>query len=267
MNRVLVLCQVKKSPQRDMIEGPGGIIDALLGTTDATVTYLSECAGPNKGDVDFRGCYGCVNDEFTEDFQSGILKVPHDNPDSRKEYYSLIVLNTCPFHLMNFKAIHYLLKKDGKIALTAYPSSKPLKMYNKLPLDRYFTLDETTKDRNGTGVLVYRKINVIKAELHDVVGSHIDILRQGSEDRLQPYQTLSTLIIEGDIPELTPVLDLVARYVKDPEQHGAVLANTMRIMNRQLSVMDFRSQFSKRYGYQQAIDMIKELRDMGGLQS
>ena len=112
MRKVLVLCQRKRSttiPDDNVkiINGVVPKINALakrLIGKNYTIEYLSDT--PNKEDVDIQGF-----------LSSSTLDFLIRNQNS----YALIILNTCPLHLMDYNIIHHLLERDGIMVFTSFP--------------------------------------------------------------------------------------------------------------------------------------------------
>ena len=73
--------------------------------------------------------------------------------------YDLILLNTCPFMLMNFQMIYDLLKDDGLMVFTAYNPS-PLSNINLPTTIRYDNIlfDIIKENPSDNTSLIFKKI-------------------------------------------------------------------------------------------------------------
>jgi len=115
MYKVLVICQRKKgncSFGKNMLVENTTVpiikkyISQYLKTEDYSVDYLSKLDKdePNDG-VDFNIKIG-DNDEF------------NDFLDIRRKYYSMIILNTCPYRFIQYGYIKDLLEDNGVVILS-----------------------------------------------------------------------------------------------------------------------------------------------------
>jgi hypothetical protein len=78
------------------------------------------------------------------------------------EHYSLVILNTCPFYMMPYELIFKILKNDGLMALTAFPSETLSSQFiqnssfvNLLKSDEFTNLFEKVKNKNYS--YIYKK--------------------------------------------------------------------------------------------------------------
>ena len=142
MRKVLVLCQRKRSTTipDDNVKIVNGVVpkinalaEHLIGK-NYTIEYLSDT--PNKEDVDIQGSLSGKN-TFTIDF----LIINQNS-------YALIILNTCPLHLMDYNVIHHLLETDGIIVFTSFPkltlSRDPEKKPHEPPTSLF--INESTEE-------------------------------------------------------------------------------------------------------------------------
>ncbi len=112
--KILVLCQRKKgrcsastaNVERTIIPNIEKYVSNYLHTTDYKIEYLSHLDTPNPGDeVDFNIEIG-DNAEFNNFLAS------------KSQYYSIIVLNTCPYRFINFDYISQMLCNNGVVILS-----------------------------------------------------------------------------------------------------------------------------------------------------
>lgn len=112
--KILVLCQRKSgrcdlsnaTVERTIIPNIEKYLSNYLHTTDYKIDYLSSLDTPNPDDeVDFNMEIG-DNAEF-----NNFLK-EHNN------YYSIIVLNTCPYRFINYDYISQMLCNNGVVILS-----------------------------------------------------------------------------------------------------------------------------------------------------
>jgi hypothetical protein len=104
---VLVLCQRKSSVkdtsvQEIVVPSISNYVQQCLGT-DTTIEYLTNGVLREKYE-DFEADYKFALDNSSESL---------DFIENHKEYYSLIILNTCPLIFMNYKQIYDLLEPNG----------------------------------------------------------------------------------------------------------------------------------------------------------
>ena len=160
---VLVLCQrnssVRDTYVQNIVSDITMYVQKTLGT-DVTIEYLTDgmIAEDDYG-ADYK--FALNNSESSLSFI-----------ETHKEYYSLIILNTCPIVLMNFEHIYNLLIPNGIMVFKIFgensqgeftPRQKELTLrllrnYDKVEeLERLF--HEVTED--NFGYIVYRKKNKI----------------------------------------------------------------------------------------------------------
>jgi hypothetical protein len=115
--QVLVLCQRKtgslygygKTAVEDLIVPQiNDLVRRNLGD-DVNIEYLTNI-GSNDGSSD----YNFILDKFN----------PHakDFISNHQGYYSLIILNTCPYFLMDYQLIYNLLEPQGIMVFTIFPT-------------------------------------------------------------------------------------------------------------------------------------------------
>jgi len=111
---VLVLCQRNRVPGLEgVVSNIQLFVDKTIGP-GANIEYLTNSITPNSADYNFE-LKSSSGDTVVKEF---ILE--------HKGHYSLIVLQTCPFHQMDFKLIYDLLKPNGIIAFTAFNNTTSL---------------------------------------------------------------------------------------------------------------------------------------------
>ena len=112
--KILVLCQRKKgrcgvsnaTVEHTIIPNIEQYLSNYLHTTDYKIEYLSHLDTPTPDDeVDFNMEMG-DNDEFNTFLAS------------KSQYYSIIVLNTCPYRFINFDYISQMLCNNGIMILS-----------------------------------------------------------------------------------------------------------------------------------------------------
>jgi hypothetical protein len=105
---VLVLCQRNKVPGLEgVVSNITSFVERIIGP-GANIEYLTDSKQSGSADYNFElksGSEDPVVDSFINDHIG---------------YYSLIILQTCPFHQMEFKLIYDLLKPNGIMAFTAF---------------------------------------------------------------------------------------------------------------------------------------------------
>lgn len=117
---VLVLCQRKIGLDYSNVNVAVSVIPkineyvtSLLGS-DTKIEYLTDCSG-----------FTCEEDSV--DYKFNLDSDPTNSEavefiSTHKEYYSLIILNTCPFPFMDYNAIYELLEPRGIMVMKRYPS-------------------------------------------------------------------------------------------------------------------------------------------------
>lgn len=118
---VLVLCQ-RKSGKVDstryssnnveelIVPRINEIVQEQLGS-DTNIKYLTDMKGTMDGSADYNFSLNSYNLEAKEFISNHI------------GFYSLIILNTCPFIFMDFKIIYDLLKPGGIMSFTTFPNT------------------------------------------------------------------------------------------------------------------------------------------------
>ena len=154
--KVLVLCQRKldKNGAELVNKDIDNLLDALNIGADRDIKYVSPMDKNHVGKVDFEGRFG-KNDFTKNNFTKGD--------------YSVIILNTCLFSLMNYGIISEYLKPNGRIVLSKFDERRPTDLteqadadgfYQRIfdddaedtPLNAGFKLEKTYKD-----ALVFRR--------------------------------------------------------------------------------------------------------------
>ena len=123
---VLVLCQ-RKAGTNDMgldietvvVPKIEAFVTTCLGG-NTHIEYLTDC-GDVEGRAEVEGRAICA-----ADYNFTLNADPTNNAAAEfvathKKYYSLVILNTCPFAYMDFNLIHSLLKTGGFMAFTKFP--------------------------------------------------------------------------------------------------------------------------------------------------
>jgi hypothetical protein len=119
---VLVLCQRKTGTGvsatgvlgrvEDMVVPQiNDFVKSKLGE-DVTIEYLTNAGGQVDGTAD----YNLLLNDNPEN------KAAVDFIRNHTGYYSLIILNTCPYISMDYQLIYDLLTPDGMMAFTKYPA-------------------------------------------------------------------------------------------------------------------------------------------------
>jgi hypothetical protein len=115
--QVLVLCQRKtgslygygKTAVEDLIVPQiNDLVRRNLGD-DVNIEYLTNI-GSNDGSSD----YNFILDKFNPPAKDFI--------SNHKGYYSLIILNTCPYFIMDYELIYDLLEPQGIMVFTIFPT-------------------------------------------------------------------------------------------------------------------------------------------------
>jgi len=118
---VLVLCQRKSGKiesrlyssndvEELIIPRINEIVQEQLGS-DTNIKYLSDMKGTIDGSADYKFSLDSYNPEAREFISTHI------------GFYSLIILNTCPFLYMDFKIIYDLLKPGGIMSFNTFPNT------------------------------------------------------------------------------------------------------------------------------------------------
>ena len=154
--KVLVLCQRKLDENGEELVNKDidKLLDALNIGADRDIKYVSPMDKNHVGKVDFEGRFG-KNDFTKNNFTKGD--------------YSVIILNTCLFSLMNYGIINEYLKPNGRRVLSKFDERRPTDLteqadadgfYQRIfdddaedtPLNAGFKLEKTYKD-----ALVFRR--------------------------------------------------------------------------------------------------------------
>ena len=138
---VLVMCQRKNGPDIDLQGNIVRVEDSVVPKInkfvqehigDAKIDYLSNSEA--EGDVD----YDLNLDNLPDN------KKAQEFIASHKEFYSLIILNTCPIEWIDFNLIYNLMTPDGLLYISIWPEVKERESFNQLvkktikPLKQYF---------------------------------------------------------------------------------------------------------------------------------
>jgi hypothetical protein len=118
---VLVLCQRKSGKiesrlyssndvEEMIIPRINEIVQQQLGS-DTNIKYLTDMKGAIDGSADYKFSLDSYNPEAREFISTHI------------GFYSLIILNTCPFLYMDFKIIYDLLKPGGIMSFNTFPNT------------------------------------------------------------------------------------------------------------------------------------------------
>jgi hypothetical protein len=167
--KVLVLCQRKKGVffagrngyqkvEEEIVPQINALADSLL-PSHYTIEYLSSLDSNFKeGEVDIKGVlanngslsfqHKKYKNEYEESMPTGEFIAQNEGT------YALIILNTCPFILMDYDIISQLLAPDGLMVFSVYPNQMLSKeKYDNNARKKLFVIDE---DRLP-GVLIYKK--------------------------------------------------------------------------------------------------------------
>ena len=118
---VLVLCQRKSGKIESRLYSSNDveelivprineIVQQQLGS-DTNIKYLTDMKGNMEGSADYKFSLDSYNLEAKEFISTHI------------GFYSLIILNTCPFLYMDFKIIYDLLKPGGIMSFNTFPNT------------------------------------------------------------------------------------------------------------------------------------------------
>ena len=109
---ILVLCQRKASHTDSNVEKVSQEINRYIEENygaNVVIEYLTSGVGDEDSfDADYKFA---LNNDSAEALHF---------IETHKEYYSAIILNTCPFTFMDYKIIYNLLKPDGILAFKAF---------------------------------------------------------------------------------------------------------------------------------------------------
>ena len=126
---VLVMCQRKNGPDIDLQGKIVRVEDSVVPKInkfvqehigDAKIDYLSNSEA--EGDVD----YDLNLDNLPDN------KKAQEFITSHKEFYSLIILNTCPIEWIDFNLIYNLMTPDGLLYISIWPEVKERESFNQL---------------------------------------------------------------------------------------------------------------------------------------
>lgn len=147
MKKVLVLCQrksgiisytkngkkIKTTIEEAVVPEIKKTISSIFGKEEYKIEYLSsypildadKVGDTPNGEIDIEGHLTDKEDKepilkFKNDIGEPITMMVREFINDNKKSYDLILLNTCPFMLMNFQMIYDLLKDDGLMVFTAY---------------------------------------------------------------------------------------------------------------------------------------------------
>ena len=118
---VLVLCQRKSGQIESRLYSSNNVEEVIIPRineivqeqlgSDTNIKYLSDMKGTIDGSADYKFSLYSSNPEAKEFISS------------HKGFYSLIILNTCPFLYMDFKIIYDLLKPGGIMSFNTFPNT------------------------------------------------------------------------------------------------------------------------------------------------
>ena len=126
---VLVMCQRKNGPDIDLQGKIVRVEDSVVPKInkfvqehigDAKIDYLSNSEA--EGDVD----YDLNLDNLPDNKKAQEVIASH------KEFYSLIILNTCPIEWIDFNLIYNLMTPDGLLYISIWPEVKERESFNQL---------------------------------------------------------------------------------------------------------------------------------------
>jgi len=179
MKKVLVLCQrksgnisytkngnkTKTKIENNFLPEINKKISSIFGKEEYKIEYLSsypildadKVGDTPNGEIDIEGHLTDKEPilKFKNDIGEPITMMVREFINDNKKSYDLILLNTCPFMLMNFKMIYDLLKDHGLMVFTAYnPLSK-----NNLPTTIHFdkSLFDIIKEKSSGNTLIFKK--------------------------------------------------------------------------------------------------------------
>ena len=126
-NRVLVLCQRKSGIHgvRDVSDTVVPMINEYVEShfgDDSVIEYLSDVPPIDDDGVDYR---------FSLNRRAGNHAAATFIED-HTQYYSLIILNTCPIMLMDFTIIHQLLASNGLMYISGFPKQSDFVIANRV---------------------------------------------------------------------------------------------------------------------------------------
>ena len=124
--KVLVLCQRKSgllnSKGNDKVENKvvpkiNDIVKKLIGD-NYTIEYLS--SGNLEGEVDIEGILNYKKNLILHNENKKVITT-EDFITKNKRSYTFIILNTCPYVIMNYSIIYELLSDDGVMICSSFP--------------------------------------------------------------------------------------------------------------------------------------------------
>ena len=126
---VLVMCQRKNATitkkdgtvlNLDINPTINTYVTPILGD-DTTIEYISKGMIPDNNDLHYQD---------TIDYRIMLSKLPSDSTDNKTEtdnfisqhqnYYSLVILNTCPAVYMDYQSIYEILEPNGILTFTLF---------------------------------------------------------------------------------------------------------------------------------------------------
>ena len=120
--KVLVLCQRKN--------GKAGSFDVKDKTVPLIHNMLDHFFPGQHYSVEYMSAMATV--ERSEDSVDYPFNLKDDEPramdfvEQHQKFYSLVLLNTCPFLGMNYKLIEEIMTDDGRLVLSAFPGKSGL---------------------------------------------------------------------------------------------------------------------------------------------
>jgi hypothetical protein len=118
---VLVLCQRKSGKIESRLYSSNDVEELIVPRineivqeqleSDTNIKYLTDMKGTIDGSADYKFSLDSYNPEAREFISTHI------------GFYSLIILNTCPFIYMDFKIIYDLLKPGGIMSFNTFPNT------------------------------------------------------------------------------------------------------------------------------------------------
>jgi len=164
--KVLVLCQRKKGiidydnkkVEDKVVPEINSIVERLIKTKIYTIEYLS--SGDHKGELDIEGLLE-YNTKLTLKNENNYKITTEDFIEKNKKSYKLIILNTCPFNIMNYTIINELLSDDGLLVYSIFPLDF-VTMENNISLIKSIVYNESANklfifDKISDGVFIYKK--------------------------------------------------------------------------------------------------------------
>lgn len=153
-NKVLVLCQRKKGNDiygqsiQNVIDKINNVVQQLIGN-NYNITYMSKLTEEIKGEVDI----DCRLDGITDCSKKFI----EENTGS----FDIIIIQTCPFQIMNYNIIYNLLKPNGIMVLSSFPINITKLFFKTQPIaiasieSSNFILEDNNKIEE---IIIYKKV-------------------------------------------------------------------------------------------------------------